>query len=339
MATSSAVKALSEAAFAADVRLEAAGVLPKLEAPATKDRAVAADDDLVLVTAAASSSAENGTQKKISRSVAEIRQKLATLTLDDAAVWRREKERERSPGHYKAPLPVRLLYLSLCVVLDLLYAGRPIQRFWVLETVARMPYFAYISMLHLYESLGWWRAGAELRRVHFAEEWNELHHLQVSFFPFFFSSSFFFFISLSLTRALSLSFSLLPITYQIMESLGGDARWADRALAAHASLFYYWGMVLSYVLSPSLAYAFSELVEGHATDTYTQFVEENEEVLKSMAAPRVALEYYKAGDLFYFDELVTAFDGERRRPEVRDLFDVFSAIRDDEREHIRTMKS
>ena len=28
-----------------------------------------------------------------------------------------------------------------------------------------MPYFAYISMLHLYESLGWWRAGAELRRV------------------------------------------------------------------------------------------------------------------------------------------------------------------------------
>ena len=28
-----------------------------------------------------------------------------------------------------------------------------------------MPYSSYISMLHLYESLGWWRAGAELRRV------------------------------------------------------------------------------------------------------------------------------------------------------------------------------
>ena len=49
--------------------------------------------------------------------------------------------------------------------LDRLYAGRPLQRFWFLETVARMPYFSYISMLHLYESLGWWRAGAELRRV------------------------------------------------------------------------------------------------------------------------------------------------------------------------------
>lgn len=59
-------------------------------------------------------------------------------------------------------------------------ACRPIQRFWVLETVARIPYFAYISILHLYESLGFWRAGAELRRVHFAEEWNELHHLQAS---------------------------------------------------------------------------------------------------------------------------------------------------------------
>jgi hypothetical protein len=40
----------------------------------------------------------------------------------------------------------------------------------VLETVARIPYFAYISILHLYESLGFFRAGAELRKIHFAEE-------------------------------------------------------------------------------------------------------------------------------------------------------------------------
>lgn len=45
------------------------------------------------------------------------------------------------------------------------------QKFWVLETVARIPYFSYISILHLYETLGWWRQGAELRKVHFAEEW------------------------------------------------------------------------------------------------------------------------------------------------------------------------
>ena len=53
------------------------------------------------------------------------------------------------------------------------------QKFWVLETVARIPDFACISILHLYESVGFWRAGAELRKIHFFEEWNELHHLQV----------------------------------------------------------------------------------------------------------------------------------------------------------------
>lgn len=68
------------------------------------------------------------------------------------------------------------------LIQPLMLPCRPIQRFWVLETVARIPYFAYISILHLYESLGFWRAGADLRRIHFAEEWNELHHLQVSHF-------------------------------------------------------------------------------------------------------------------------------------------------------------
>lgn len=30
--------------------------------------------------------------------------------------------------------------------------------------IARIPYFSYVSMLHLYESFGWWRA-CELRKV------------------------------------------------------------------------------------------------------------------------------------------------------------------------------
>ncbi len=29
----------------------------------------------------------------------------------------------------------------------MVYANRPIERFWFLETVARMPYFVYISMV------------------------------------------------------------------------------------------------------------------------------------------------------------------------------------------------
>ena len=66
------------------------------------------------------------------------------------------------------------------------------------------------------------------RQIHFAEEWNELHHLQ------------------------------------IMESLGGDQYWVDRFLAQHAAVFYYWTVVLFFAVSPSHAYTFSELVEARS---------------------------------------------------------------------------
>lgn len=36
-------------------------------------------------------------------------------------------------------------------------------------SACRMPYFSYISMLHLYETLGWWSVGADVRKIHFAE--------------------------------------------------------------------------------------------------------------------------------------------------------------------------
>jgi hypothetical protein len=52
---------------------------------------------------------------------------------------------------------------ALCYGLDLIYPeNRPIERFWFLETVARMPYFSYNTMLTLYEMLGWWRRGRGL---------------------------------------------------------------------------------------------------------------------------------------------------------------------------------
>ena len=47
------------------------------------------------------------------------------------------------------------LVLNLTVsILDFLYMGKHIQRFWVLETIARAPYFAFLSVLHFKESLG-----------------------------------------------------------------------------------------------------------------------------------------------------------------------------------------
>lgn len=71
-----------------------------------------------------------------------------------------------------------------------------------------------------------------LMQVHFAEEWNELHHLQ------------------------------------IMESLGGDQMWWDRFLAQHSAIFYFWVLILFYTFAPRMAYVFSELVEVSPPKTY-----------------------------------------------------------------------
>ena len=83
----------------------------------------------------------------------------------------------------------------------------------------------YDGYSHAAAALSHWLAVCVGRQIHFAEEWNELHHLQ------------------------------------IMESLGGDQYWVDRFLAQHAAVFYYWSVVVFFAISPSTAYTFSELVE------------------------------------------------------------------------------
>jgi len=164
-----------------------------------------------------------------------------------------------------------------------------------------MPYFAYVSMLHLYESFGWWRAPG-LRQVHNAEEWNELHHLL------------------------------------IMESLGGDARWSDRFLGYHAALVYYWLLIVTYLFSPRIAYEFMELLEAHAVDTYSSFVKGNRRRLAELPAPDVAVDYYQKGDLYMFDGFQQRPPGSRRPP-CDSLLDVFKNICEDEGEHVKTMRA
>uniref|UniRef100_A0A7S4GJJ8 Alternative oxidase n=1 Tax=Eutreptiella gymnastica TaxID=73025 RepID=A0A7S4GJJ8_9EUGL len=222
------------------------------------------------------------------------------LNLSNDAVWEREYSREQVPS----ALPVKLVYDVLCRFIDVAFDGRPIQRFWFLETVARMPYFAYMTILHLYETLGWWRS-LELRTVHAAEEDNESHHLM------------------------------------IMESLGGDREYFDRFLAQHGAIFYYWVLVLFFLVDPRFSYNFSRLLEMHAVDTYGEFVDANAEELKKLPPPPIAVEYYRTGDLYTFDKFQTSQRGlpedQLRRPPCATLYDVFSNIRDDELEHVKTM--
>jgi hypothetical protein len=73
-------------------------------------------------------------------------------------------------------------------------------------------------------------------------------------------------------------------------------------------------------------------------DTYAQFADENKEKLRTLPAPRIARAYYENDDMYLFDEFQTARPRSSRRPRVRTLHDTFCAIRDDENEHVATMK-
>lgn len=100
-----------------------------------------------------------------------LQAQLQELTLDTKRIW----EREHLRGPIVAPYIIKIPYFALCYFLDVVFEGKnPFCRFFMLETVARMPYFSYITMLHLYETLGFWRRSADVKRIHFAEEWNEV---------------------------------------------------------------------------------------------------------------------------------------------------------------------
>jgi len=185
--------------------------------------------------------------------------------------------------------------------IDGLYTGRSYARFHALETVARVPYFSFMSVLHMYETFGWWRK-ADYLKVHFAETMNEYHHLL------------------------------------IMESLGGASRWSDRFVAQHIAVAYFWICVGQYLISPRWAYNLLEQVESHAYATYDGFLNANEEALKAQPAPRVAVQYYTKGDLYLFDEFQTGDVRGERRPKIANLYDVFVNVRNDEGEHMKTME-
>jgi ubiquinol oxidase len=76
----------------------------------------------------------------------ETRAKLNRLELSNDAIWDREKKRHEEGGEVYAPWLIKVPYYLLCYMLDGIFDGRPIPRFWFLETVARTPYFSYSTM-------------------------------------------------------------------------------------------------------------------------------------------------------------------------------------------------
>jgi len=181
-------------------------------------------------------------------------------------------------------------------------------RFYVLETVARVPYFAYLSVMHLRETFGSRVPGDKDRmRTHYAEADNELHHLL------------------------------------IMESLGGNSSIVDRTLAQTMAFGYYWYVTAVYAVSEQAAYHLSELIEDHAFNTYNTFLEKNEDQLKTMPVPAISTKYYEQENPFLFDQFCTVKEAETepfaiaKRPKLKSLYDVFVNVRNDEREHWKTL--
>ena len=122
-------------------------------------------------------------------------------------------------------------------IIDFLYRGRDFQRFWVLEEIARAPYFAFLSVLHFRESMG--LRGPEhidLMLQHFEQSINETSHLEY------------------------------------MESRGGSSYWIDRFFARHLVLIYYWINVVYYWVDPKSAYDLSYEIEIHAAVTYAKYL-------------------------------------------------------------------
>jgi ubiquinol oxidase len=123
-----------------------------------------------------------------------------------------------------------------------------------------------------------------------------------------------------------------------MEDLGGNEHWFDRFVAQHIALGYFWLALAFYLFNPTYAYHFNEMVEEEAFETYDRFVTEHAAYLKTQPATPTAQEYYRDGDLYMFDRINFAGSASPRRPQMKTLYDTFCAIREDEKEHVKTMK-
>lgn len=218
----------------------------------------------------------------------------------------RQKMDERIYNFNK--IVIDTVYDIICFLYPVRGTERDFARFFVLETVARVPYFAYLSVMHLRETFGDRQEFmSEKMRTHYAEADNELHHLL------------------------------------IMESLGGNSSIVDRTLAQTMAFFYYWYVSVVYVISEPAAYHLSELIEDHAYNTYNKYLNEHEEMLKKKPVPEIARKYYVEDNPFLFDLFCTVKNKDEqgdysdRRPVLNSLYDVFVNVRDDEKEHWKTL--
>jgi ubiquinol oxidase len=190
----------------------------------------------------------------------------------------------------------KILKLVVDITLFLLDQTYPngYRRFFVLETIARIPYISYLSILHLYQSIGK-HPSYELMNLHFHQSVNEEYHML------------------------------------IMEDLGGGDHLLDRIFARSLGVLYYWINCGLYLFFPTSGYYLMELVEGHATETYTDFLQTKSSALRSIPASQIAREYF-------FSKHARATQPPKIYKDLN-MYSVFESIRDDEQVHANDMKN
>ncbi|GAB4148786.1 MAG: alternative oxidase [Patescibacteria group bacterium] len=145
----------------------------------------------------------------------------------------------------------------IVAIMDMLYGYKNYRRFFVLETIARIPYFSYLSVLHFFQSVGR-HPSLALLDLHYKESVNEEYHLM------------------------------------IMEELGGDKFWLDRLVARLIGLTYYWIAVGLFLICPKSGYYLMELIEQSAVQSYTKFIQIQADKLSEMEPGKYAKEYYRS---------------------------------------------
>ena len=183
---------------------------------------------------------------------------------------------------------------------------RDFAKFFVLETIDRVPYFAYLSVLHFQETFGV-RDITERMRAHYAETDNKSHHLL------------------------------------IMEELGGNDYLIDRAFAQTMACFYFWYAVVLYAVSKEAAYHLCELIEDHTYNMYDKYLIDYGEILKKLPVPKAATKYYIDDNRSLFSAYCQFDDKDSQginffnKLKFENLYDVFETVRNDEKEHWKIM--
>lgn len=139
-------------------------------------------------------------------------------------------------------------------IIDGIY-NQSYNKFYILETIAGIPYSSYLSALYLYQSLGLYPA-IELLDLHYKETVNEQYHLMV------------------------------------IEELCGVLHWYEILIIRFLAITYYLLAFILYILCPTSGYYLMEVVEVYAANSYTKFLNKNEKELKSTLASGFSLKYF-----------------------------------------------